>query len=87
MCVTTRSRHAILLMAVLAAFAAIASAPSAAADSGRGPAVCHPSVQSGVEVDTCTGNPNATNDTGPGETVRVVPEFCFGIGFIGCDDD
>ncbi|BBZ27631.1 hypothetical protein MMAD_19260 [Mycolicibacterium madagascariense] len=76
-----------IALTVLAVAAALASAPSAAADPGHGPAICRPSVQAGVEVDTCTGNPNARNDSGPGNVVRVVPEFCFGIGFFGCDDD
>lgn len=75
-----------LVLAGLAA-AALAGAPGAAADPGHGPAVCRSSVQSGVEVDTCTGNPNAQNDSGPGNVVRVVPQFCVGIGFFGCGDD
>lgn len=62
-------------------------APSAAADSQNGPAVCHASVQSGVEVDTCTGNPDPRDTAGgPGENIRVVPELCIGLGFGGCDD-
>jgi hypothetical protein len=87
MLVTIRSLIPVLPLAGLAVVAATAYAPSAAADSGRGPAVCHPSVESGVEVDTCTGNPNAPDDSGPGEFVRVVPQFCIGLGFFGCDDD
>ena len=84
---SSRSGRPSIVLAGLAVAAALAGAPSAAADPGHGPAVCRPSVESGVEIDTCTGNPNARNDSGPGNVVRVVPEFCFGIGFFGCDDD
>jgi hypothetical protein len=63
----------------------LGGAPTAAAGVNGGETVCHSSVEKGVEVDTCTGKPNAGDDGGsPG--VRVVPEFCFGIGFASCDD-
>jgi hypothetical protein len=84
---TSRFRVAAASLVGLAVTASMAFAPGAVADPGRGPAICQPSVQAGVEVDTCTGNPNARNDSGPGDVVRVVPRFCVGIGFVGCDDD
>jgi hypothetical protein len=62
-------------------------APSAAADSTNGGTECHSSVESGVEVDTCTGNPDASDDGGPqGDRVRVIPKLCIGLGFGACDD-
>ncbi|MDT7763116.1 MAG: hypothetical protein QOC63_2536 [Mycobacterium sp.] len=65
----------------------LGGAPSAAADSTNGSNVCHSSVDHGVEVDTCTGNPNGDDGTPAGPAVRVVPRFCFGLGFVSCDDD
>jgi hypothetical protein len=85
---TTWSRALRLSVAGLATGALIlCGAPSAAADSTNGNDVCHSSVDHGVEVDTCTGNPNANDGTLPGPAVRVVPQFCFGFGFVSCDDD
>jgi hypothetical protein len=72
--------------AVLSAAAFLWCAPNAAAEGPDDPAVCQSSVDSGVEVDTCTGNPNSPNDSRPDERVRVIPEFCFGLGFGGCGD-
>jgi len=44
-------------------------------------------VESGVEVDTCTGNPDASDDGGPqGDRVRVISKLCIGLGFGACDD-
>jgi len=84
----TWSRALRLLVAGLATGAVIlCGAPSAAADSTNGNDVCHSSVDHGVEVDTCVGNPNGSDGTLPGPAVRVVPEFCFGLGFVSCDDD
>jgi hypothetical protein len=83
----TWSRARRLLAAGLAAAAVIASgAPIAAADSTTGDSVCRSSVDSGVEVDSCTGNPNPNNGPPPQVGVRVVPQFCLGIGFGSCDD-
>ncbi|MDX1888966.1 hypothetical protein [Mycolicibacterium sp. 050158] len=64
--------------------AAFVSAPVAGAEPTDGPAACRPSVEAGVEVDTCTG----TTDYGDnaGQRVRVVPQFCIGLGIGGCDD-
>jgi hypothetical protein len=59
-------------------------APSATADPTNGPTVCHSSVESGVEVDTCTGNPDWNPDGGAPPFLGVVPEFCFGVGFGTC---
>ena len=84
----TWSRALRLLVAGLATGALIlGAAPSAAADSTNGNNVCHSSLDHGVEMDTCTGNPNGNDGTLPGPAVRVVPQFCFGLGFVSCDDD
>ncbi|MDT5148280.1 MAG: hypothetical protein QOI01_13 [Mycobacterium sp.] len=84
---TTWSRVLWLLLGGLATGAVIlGGASSAAADSAIGNNVCRSSVEHGVEVDTCTGNPNGNDGTLPGPAVRVVPQFCFGLGFGGCDD-
>ncbi|MCW2628783.1 MAG: hypothetical protein JWR48_5505 [Mycobacterium sp.] len=84
----TWSRALRLLVAGLATGALIlCGAPSAAADSTNGNNVCHSSLDHGVEMDTCTGNPNGNDGTLPGPAVRVVPQFCFGLGFVSCDDD
>jgi hypothetical protein len=60
---------------------------SAAAPPIRGGDVCRSSVDHGVEVDTCTGDPNRDDGPPSGPVVRVVPQFCFGLGFVSCDDD
>jgi hypothetical protein len=66
----------------------LCGAPNAAADSTNGNNdVCHSSVDHGVEVDTCIGNPNGDGGTLPGPAVRVVPQFCLGLGFVSCDGD
>ena len=74
-----------LIAGIWVAAIILGDVPSAAADSTNGEAVCHSSTESGVDVDACIGNPNppAAN---PGAQVRVFPEFCFGLGFGGCDD-
>jgi hypothetical protein len=82
------SRAIGLLVAGLATGALIlGGAPHAAADPTNGDDVCRSSVDHGVEVDTCTGNPNGSDGTQPGPAGRVVPQFCFGFGFVSCDDD
>jgi hypothetical protein len=82
------SRAIGFLVAVLATGAMIlGSTPNAAADPTNGDDVCHGSVDHGVEVDTCTGNPNGSDGTQSGPAVSVVPQFCFGLGFVSCDDD
>jgi hypothetical protein len=87
MLATTWSRALRLLVAGFATAALILyGAPIAAADSTNGNNVCHSSVDHGVEVDTCTGDPKGIDGTLPGPAVRVVPQFCFGLGFGGCDD-
>ena len=53
---------------------------SAAADPGNQIATCHSAVISGVDTDTCVGNPNADGGSGPGYHVTVRPRFFFGIG-------
>jgi hypothetical protein len=83
---STRTRGLPLLIAGLGLAAIVlGDAPTAAADSTNGEAVCHSSTESGIEVDTCVGNPDPPS-ANPGAQVRVVPEFCFGLGFGGCDD-
>jgi hypothetical protein len=76
-----------MAVAGLAAVAYVVCAPSAAADPTNDDVVCRSSVEAGVEVDTCTGVPRGGDAAGsPGVQVRVVPRFCFGFGFGGCDD-
>lgn len=65
-------------MAATAMFV-LTSEASAAAETTNPFAVCHSTMVSGVETDTCVGNPTGPPE-GPGYGVTVRPEFRIGIG-------
>jgi hypothetical protein len=72
-------RNGVLVATAAAAMFVLANEASAAADSKNPYAVCHSSKESGVETDTCVGNPNGPPD-GPGYYVTVRPRLFIGIG-------
>ena len=78
--VSKPGRKGVLVAIATAAMFVLASEASAAADSTNPYAICHSTVVSGVETDTCVGNPNGPPD-GPGYYVTVRPRFFIGIGF------
>jgi hypothetical protein len=70
---------ALVVVAVAAMFGAGVDA-SAAADPSNDIATCHSAVVSGVDTDTCMGNPNADGPSAPDYNVIVRPRIFFGIG-------
>jgi len=73
-------RGAALVAAAVAAMFGMAVDASAAADPTDDIVSCHSTVVSGVDTDTCVGNPNAEGPSGPGYNVIVRPRIFFGIG-------
>jgi hypothetical protein len=73
-------RSAVLVAAAVAAMCGMGVDAGAAADPTNDIATCHSKVVSGVDTDTCVGNPDADGSSGPGYNVIVRPQIFFGIG-------
>jgi hypothetical protein len=73
-------RSAVLVAAAVATMFGVGVDASAVADPSNDIATCHSAVISGVDTDTCVGNPNADGPSGPGYNVIVRPRIFFGIG-------
>lgn len=77
--VSKPGRKGVLIAMAVAAMFVLANEASAAADSKNRVAVCHSTMVSGVDTDTCVGTPNGA-PAGPGEYLIVEPRLQIGIG-------